>query len=70
MIRKLLCWLGWHKWRKRCDLFKYWKDCNWFRNDRNGCNSFCHHLTRECKHCGKVKKFERTVFSYLKCLFV
>ena len=58
MFRKLLCYLGWHKWRTVCDLFKYYEDCNWFRYNANSCNSYCHHLIEECKHCGKVKNHD------------
>lgn len=47
MIRKLLCWLGWHDWIIK--KFTYYQK-----------NIFKPHKQNEykivCKHCGKVKK--------------
>ena len=57
MIRKLLCWLGWHEWTCICRMFRENKYCNWYRSDKNTCSN-CHHRGSEqvCKHCGKVNK--------------
>lgn len=41
MIRKLLCWLGWHEWEKRCYDVKYFM---FFEYEK------------VCKHCGKLKR--------------
>ena len=54
MIRKLLCWLGWHEWydERMCETCKY-------RGSLYGCFVFskdCTNKRKRCKHCGKVKK--------------
>jgi predicted negative regulator of RcsB-dependent stress response len=43
MIRKILCWLGWHKW-------KYY---NRHKMDDN--QIYCYHY-QACKYCGKELK--------------
>lgn len=49
MIRKLLCWLGWHEYKWGCKVpIQYMRcipDC-----------VFCKHNKLICKHCGKVKR--------------
>lgn len=57
MIRKLLCWLGWHEWKIKynsyCESPSIYYSCH-------GCKcsdcSFYKVYTKECKHCGKVKR--------------
>lgn len=56
MIRKLLCWLGFHEWKRQeytCTLSEM---CTW--REESGkivcCN--CEYNKFICKHCGKVKK--------------
>lgn len=55
MIRKLLCWLGFHEWERQNHIQEFethpwWEEygkivyCIW------NCNKFI------CKHCGKVKR--------------
>ena len=43
MIRKILCWLGFHKWELYCG------NCS-----REFCTGYC--KSYKCKHCGKTKK--------------
>ena len=55
MIRKLLCWLGWHEWEQRCTqpksfchraIFDFWyADCDG-----------CKYKQIYCKCCRKIKK--------------
>lgn len=57
MIRKILCWLGFHEWERQIDILEFetyawWKEeygktfyVIWDRNE------FI------CKHCGKIKRF-------------
>ena len=44
MIRKLLCWLGWHEWI-------YWENTRAYGNI-----SVILDKGFKCKHCGKVKR--------------
>ena len=49
MIRKLMCWLGWHEWFHPCWIClnkgtKWCKKCG------------LEFQVIHCKHCGKVKK--------------
>lgn len=61
MIRRLLCWLGFHAWRGGnpcsvggCDYRKHGlTTCCW--QDANGKMHWCEHQLK-CKYCGKVKK--------------
>lgn len=46
MIRRLLCWLGWHE-------LKYIPLREWEKLLKKGHKG---HLMLKCKHCGKVKK--------------
>ena len=51
MIRKLLCWLGWHEWKSLCAI------C--WNGSTDYCEQDCNKCPNEiicCKHCGKVKK--------------
>lgn len=50
MIRKLMCWLGWHEYRpvednELCGYYNYYYNCG-----------NCDLCKRVCKHCGKIKK--------------
>lgn len=48
MIRRILCWLGWHDWRY---VIKFEKMCSgviWY--DKPYLDG------KVCKHCGKVKR--------------
>ena len=57
MIRKLLCWLGWHEWKIKynsyCESPSIYYSCH-------GCKcsdcSFYKVYTKECKHCGAIKR--------------
>ena len=44
MIRKLLCWLGWHEW-ERYEYTHYILFCEDYKETRE-----------KCKHCGKAKR--------------
>ena len=54
MIRKLLCWLGWHEWipqpNKGC-----LKECEWFLKHQQRCDD-CHFAVTICRYCGKLRK--------------
>lgn len=54
MIRKLLCWLGWHEWEERIGYCSC-QGCAWYEDSGlrvcKGCD-YC----KFCKHCGKVKR--------------
>lgn len=62
MIRKLLCWLGWHEYRpiKNIDEFydKFCRTCEFHNGDCNAC--WCYENFGKdkeiCKHCGAIKK--------------
>lgn len=51
MIRRLLCWLGFHEWFDGCDLCRERGQCD----DCYNCE-FGHGKNICCKCCGKVKK--------------
>lgn len=57
MIRKLLCWLGFHEYEIKYK--SYYKSPTIIQRLFQGkqCNdcSFYKLYTKECKHCGKVK---------------
>lgn len=49
MIRKLLCWLGWHEWVLACA-----KYCNIVWKCNPNCQT-CQARKEVCIHCGKVR---------------
>lgn len=49
MIRRLLCWLGWHEWGCVCSLYK---NCQRIKTLK------CRVFNIRCKHCGKHKLTE------------
>lgn len=55
MIRRLLCWLGFHKWESiphNCSA----KDiCEWFKYSGTIVCSSCPLNDKKCKYCGKIK---------------
>lgn len=57
MIRKLMCWLGWHEWCEisfeMCLFPKGYKCKARDSSFCKGCKYYCKYV---CKHCGKVKK--------------
>lgn len=46
MIRRLLCWLGWHEWGCVCSLYK---NCQRIKTLK------CRVFNIRCKHCGKER---------------
>ncbi len=48
MIRRLLCWLGWHDWRYVIKFEKMFSGVIWY--DKPYLDG------KVCKHCGKVKR--------------
>ena len=62
MIRKLLCWLGWHEYRPIKDIDEFYENvCRTCEFRGGDCRvSWCYHSMSKdkkvCKHCGKVKK--------------
>lgn len=60
MIRKILCWLGFHAWRGGnpcsvggCEWHNRGQPCCW--QHANGTMNWCEHQLK-CKYCGKVKR--------------
>lgn len=51
MIRRLLCWLGFHEWEKQAFVCMGNDECF----DSALCPS-CKYSHPFCKHCGKIKK--------------
>lgn len=51
MLRKLLCWLGWHEWDWICTI-EYCKVGLIYEVDCFKCPFY----KKICKHCGKVKQ--------------
>ena len=54
MIRKLMCWLGWHEYKKACTIWKTKGACYMWRI-KSACSK-CEYYKPICKHCGKIKK--------------
>lgn len=57
MIRKLLCWLGRHEYKKACTIWKTKGACYKLWRLKNSCDE-CECYKPICKHCGKVKKWK------------
>lgn len=57
MIRKLLCLLGAHKWKIKYNAYcEYPSERCPYKNRRCKDCSYYKVYSKECKHCGKVKK--------------
>lgn len=53
MIRRLLCWIGWHEWVvKDCCFCQNLEKCAW----GTIIGKRCPYEPLKCKHCGKVKR--------------
>lgn len=55
MIRRLLCWLGWHEWTEIRTLKRWPDDMREAERNLRAClEGYCD-VMHECKHCGKIK---------------
>lgn len=55
MIRRILCWLGLHKWKALCNVYFNKQQCRNVHYDDGDCLK-CALSTKICKYCKEVKK--------------
>lgn len=55
MIRKLLCFLGFHKWKRLEYTCNHIKMCPWYWDSGLIVCKECKDNIFVCKHCGKIK---------------
>lgn len=58
MWQKIKCWLGWHEYKIKCNVYCEHPAEKCPYKDKQTCTncSFYKVYTKECKHCRKIKK--------------